>query len=200
MVQASIGDAEAPDEVFDRDDMLLVWFGGKDDGGAPGPKAFADPAISFEDFQMRHDDGTFVGSIARFLAADGRGSAGVNGKFEVEDRKFDAGTVEAIPMGLDDVDDGFASFRGDIDAYDEVLVELWQVALALPKMDVSADVDKGFRGMADGLAKLLEFEYALVDVIAVVHWNVAVDGLGAPDLGWDFDHQSTSQRKGRGGG
>ena len=123
MVQASIGDAEAPDEVVNRDDMLLVGFGGKDDGGAPGPKAFADPAISFEDVQMRHDDGTFMGSIARFLAADGRGGASVDGKFEVEDRKLDAGTVEAVPMGLDDVDDGLSCGWSNMRPDNKVFVE-----------------------------------------------------------------------------
>jgi hypothetical protein len=140
-----------------------------------------------------------MGAISRLLAADRRRGAGFNGKFEVKDGKLDAGTIEAIPMRLDDVYDSFTNLWGNIDTDNEVFVELRQVTLTLPEMDVGADIDKRFGRVADGLAKLFKFKDALIDVIAIIHWNIAVNGLGAPDLRRNLDHQGVSEWRGRGG-
>ncbi len=40
-----------------------------------------------------------------FFAADSRGSAGINGKFKVEDWFLDAGFVEAVLVAFDDGND-----------------------------------------------------------------------------------------------
>ena len=60
----------------------------------------------------------------RLLAADRWRGAGINGKFEVEDRKLDACTVKAIPVGFDDVNDSLVDLRSNIEADNKVLVEL----------------------------------------------------------------------------
>jgi hypothetical protein len=124
LIQAAIRDAQAPDEVFNGQDMFLVGLSSEDDGGAPGAKASADPAISLQDFDVRHDDLAFVGPIMGLLAADRRRGTGIDGKFEIQDRKLDTGAVEAIPMGFNDVDDGLAGFRSNVEADNKILVEL----------------------------------------------------------------------------
>jgi hypothetical protein len=51
--------------------------------------------------------------------------------------------------------------------------------------------------VANGVAELLKFENAVVDVVTVIHRNVAIDGLGAPNFGRDLDDKSTRRRGGR---
>jgi hypothetical protein len=83
LVQFAIGDAHAPDEVGDICDLFLVRFGGKDDGGSPGPFAWVDPTIIEENIDLIHDDFTFMRSVVRFSAADWGGTTGVDGEVKV---------------------------------------------------------------------------------------------------------------------
>lgn len=127
------------------------------------------------------------------LTADRWRSTGVNSKFEVKNRELDAGTVETIPMGFNDVDNGGAGGKINIKTDDKVLVKFRLVARALPLVNVGANVDEGFRRVADGAAELLKLENTLIDVVTVVHRNVTVNGLGTPNLGWDFDDKDLSR-------
>jgi hypothetical protein len=47
LVETAIGNAQAPNELEDIGDVLLVRFGSKDDGRAPRPKASPDPTVAF---------------------------------------------------------------------------------------------------------------------------------------------------------
>jgi hypothetical protein len=152
------------------------------------------PAVGFEDVDVRHDDLAFVRSIVGLLATDGRRGAGIDSEFEVKDRKLDASAIEAVPMRFDDVDNGGANVGCDVRADGEVLCKFGKVSLAVPYMDVGADVGERFRWVAEGFAKLLEFEDAVVNIIAVVHRNVTVNRLRAPDLGRNVDGKGTGCR------
>jgi hypothetical protein len=44
---------------------------------------------------------------------------------------------------------------------------------------------------------LLEFENTVVEVVAVVHWDIPVDWFRAPDFGWDVDGEGTGERRKR---
>ena len=90
-------------------------------------------------------------------------------------------------MRLDDVDNGGTGFWRDVEADDEVLVKFRQVSFTFPDMNVCADVDKRLRWVADGFAILLELKDAVVDIVGVVQWKVAVDRFGAPNLGRNID-------------
>ena len=59
-VQMTIRDTHTANELVDIHDMFLMGFGCKNDRGAPCAKIFADPAVGFEDFELLHDDLTFV--------------------------------------------------------------------------------------------------------------------------------------------
>ena len=72
---------------------------------------------------MLHDCFAFMRPTPRLLAADGRGGAGVDCEFKVQNRELDAGSTKTVPAQLDDVDDGGADFRRNIEADDEVLVK-----------------------------------------------------------------------------
>jgi hypothetical protein len=55
--------------------------------------------------------------------------------------------------------------------------------VTVPKVDVGADIDKRFRGVADSFAVLFELEDTVINVITVVHGKVAVHRFGTPNLG-----------------
>ena len=193
LVQTTIRDAHAPNEIDDIHNVFLVRFGGKDNGRAPRPETFPDPAVGFEDVNVGHDDLTLVRSVVGFLAADRRRGASVDSKFEIENRKLDACAVEAVPVRLNDVDDSGADLGSNIEANDEVLGKFWKVSFTIPQVDVGADVGKRFRWVAEGSAELFELEDALVKVVAVIHGDIAVDRFGAPYLGWNIDDKGTSK-------
>ena len=58
-------------------------------------------------------------------------------------------------------------------------------------MDVGSDVREWFWGMTDRPTELFKFEDAVIDVVAVVHRNVAVDWLRAPEVWRNIDDKST---------
>jgi hypothetical protein len=95
---------------------------------------------------------------------------------------------------LDDVDNGSADLGSNISPDEEVLGKFRKVARAIPYMNVSSDVGERFRRMAEGFAKLFEFKNGLVDVVAVVEWDVSVDGLGAPYFRGNVDGEGTGSR------
>ena len=133
-----------------------------------------------------------------FFAADGRRGAGVDCEFEIQDWELNAGSTKAVPVRLDDVDNGAANFGGDVDANNKGLGKLGEIAFAFPYMDIGADVDEMFWRVVDGFPKLLEFKDALVNVVRLVHWDLFIDRLGLPDLRRYFDDESTSWDGGEG--
>ena len=143
---------------------------------------FPDPAVGPKHHDMFHDDFRFMGTAMRFLAANRRRPASVDGEFKTQDRKLHTLGIEAIPMRLNDGDDALASGWVDVRTDDEVLVEFSLVALAIPQTDVGANVGERFRRMAECLAELLEFEDAVVDVVAAVHRDTMIDRLGTPQF------------------
>jgi hypothetical protein len=54
-------------------------------------------------------------------------------------------------------------------------------------MNIGANIDERFGRVADGIAELLKFEDAVVDVVAAVHRNITVDEIGPPNFGRCFD-------------
>jgi hypothetical protein len=95
---------------------------------------------------------------------------------------------------LDDSDDVSTDSRGNVGADDEILLEFRKIALSVPKVNIGANINERFGRVADGITELLKFEDAVVDVVAVIHRNITVDGLGSPNFGRDFDHKSTRTR------
>ena len=89
----------------------MVRFGGKDNQGAPGALTNADPTVVEENIKMLHNDFAFVRTVVWFAATNGRGAAGVDTKFEIEDGEANAFGREAVPMRLDNIDDS-GSTRG----------------------------------------------------------------------------------------
>jgi hypothetical protein len=55
-------------------------------------------------------------------------------------------------------------------------------------MDVGADIDEGLGWVTEGFAKLLKLKDAFVDIITVVGLDIMIKGLGAPNLGRNFNH------------
>jgi hypothetical protein len=98
LVQATVRNAHTPNKIEDVEDMLLMRLGGEDDRGAPRPITFTDPSVAEEDFNVLHDNLTLVRPIMGLLATNGGGTTSVDGEFEVEDRKLNAGRIEAVPM------------------------------------------------------------------------------------------------------
>ncbi len=112
--------------------MFLMRFGGKNDGGTPGAITFTNPTVAKEDIDMFHDDLAFVGTVVRFLAADRRRGASVDGKFKIENWKSDASGIETVPMRLDDRDDRRADSRVDGRPDNKILGEFSDVAIVVP--------------------------------------------------------------------
>jgi hypothetical protein len=77
---------------------------------------------------------------------------------------------------------------------DEVLVKFGKVAFSVPKVNVGAGVGEGSGRVADRTTVLFEKKDAVVDVIAVVHGNVAIDRFRAPKLRRHVDNKGMGNR------
>jgi len=188
LVEAAIRNAHAPNKIEDVEDVFLVRLSSKDDGRAPRSETLADPVISLEDFKLLHDNFAFMRSIMWLLTADGSRGTSIDGEFEVENGKLHTSTIKTIPVRFDDVDDGLANGGRNVKADEKVLGKFREIALAVPDMDVSANVNERLRRMAEGLAELFEFKHTLVDVVGIVHGDVLIDRFGSPNFGRNFDH------------
>jgi hypothetical protein len=135
-----------------------------------------------------------VRPIMGLLATNGGGTTSVDGEFEVEDRKLNAGRIEAVPMGFEDGDDGRAGGRVDSRTDNKVLGEFGKVPSAVPKVKIGAIIGERGRGMTNRTAVLLKKKDAIVNIIAVVHGNAAIDRLRAPELRGDVDDERMSNR------
>lgn len=58
-------------------------------------------------------------------------------------------------------------------------------------MNVGTDVDERLGRVADGLSELLELEDTFVNVGGIIHGNIFVDRLGAPNLRRNLDDKCT---------
>jgi hypothetical protein len=183
LVETTVRDAHAPNKVQNIQDVFLMRFGSEDDGRTPRSITLTDPTVAEENEDMLHDDLALVRPVMRFLATDRRRAAGVDSEFKMEDGKLDASGVEAVPMRLDDGDDGGADGGSDGWPNNKILGELVDIAVVVPQVDVGARIGEWCRRMTDGTTVLFKEEYALIDVVAVVHGNVLIGRLGAPKFG-----------------
>ncbi len=95
LTEATTRDTKAPNELVDADDVLLMRFGGKCNGGSPSAMTFSDPTIGFENFQMLHDDLAFMGSAVWLLATNRTRSISVSLLYSSD--------AADEPLGLDSV-------------------------------------------------------------------------------------------------
>ena len=104
-VEATVGDAEAPDEVIDILDVFLMGFGGKYNHGEPAGEAreCADPPRVKKGCQLVGDNFGFMDSIAGRAAGNRVCGAGVDAKFVVEDGSRCSTCSERVPATVDDV-------------------------------------------------------------------------------------------------
>jgi hypothetical protein len=195
LVEATIRHAHAPNKVQIIQDVFLMGFGGKDDGRTPRPITFADPTVAKENVDVLHDDLAFVGPVVWFLAACRRRAASVDGELKMEDGKLDAGGVEAVPMRLDDRDDGSADSGVDGRPDNKTLGEFSDIAVVVPQVEVGARVGKWCRRMADSTTVLFKNEHALVDVVTVIHGDALIVRLGAPKFGRDSNDERAGGAK-----
>jgi hypothetical protein len=143
---------------------------------------------------MLHDNLTLVRPTMGLLAADWSGTTSGDGEFEMEDRELNASRTETVPMGFNDGDDGRAGGRVNSRTDNKVLGEFGKVPSAVPKVKVGAIVGERCRGMTNRTAVLFKKKDAVVDVVAAVHGNAAIDRLWAPELRGDVDDQRMSNR------
>jgi hypothetical protein len=109
-----------------------------------------------ENIKMLHNDFAFVRTVVWFAATNGRGAAGVDTKFEIEDGEANAFGIEAVPMRLDNIDDSGANRGRSGRVNDKILREFGRVAGRIPQMDIGASVDKGNNGMVNGATIMFE--------------------------------------------
>jgi hypothetical protein len=87
---------------------------------------------------VTHDDWFFVNAVTGAATTDRRGTAGVDGELEAEDRFGGAGFIKTVPVlpneGLQPGSDGWAGGCADM----EVGSELGGVTVLIPEMDVVA--------------------------------------------------------------
>jgi hypothetical protein len=132
LVETTIGDTHAPNKIQNIQNMFLMRFGGKDDGRTPRAITFSDPTVAEEDIDMLHDNLAFVGTVVGFLAACRRRPTSVDGKFEMEDGKLDTSRIEAVPMRLDDTDNGGADSGVDGRPNNKALGEFGDITIVVP--------------------------------------------------------------------
>ena len=87
--------------------------------------------------------------------------------------------------------------RFGIRTNNKIFFEFRKVTLGIPEMNVRASAGEGGGRMADGFAVLFEKEHALIDVVTVIHRNVAISGFGSPKLRRNFNDKDMSGRKER---
>ena len=119
----------------------------------------------------------------------------------MKDGFHDASRVKAIPIGLNDGDNASTDSRFGIRTDNEILVKFRKVTLAIPEIDVRASVKEGNRRVADGFAvTFFKKEHTLINVITVLHRDVAIKGFRSPKLrrnGNDKDRGRRKNRRGR---
>jgi hypothetical protein len=144
-----------------------------------------------------HDNLAFVGSIMGFFTTDRRRATSIDSKFKVENWVLDASRIKTVPMGLDDGNNRGTNSRVDVGVNDKILFKFREVTLSIPKVNISTGVREWGWWMANSFAITLEEEDALVNIVAVVHRNVAVSRFGAPHFGRNIDDKSVSRTSGR---
>ena len=108
-IEQLVVDTEAPDEVSNVLNVLLVGFGGKDNLGAPGASTRANPSLVKQVINVGLHNWFFMYAIVGLAACNGLGCTGINAKLEATDRAANTGSIKAVPIVLDD--------RGEFSAY-----------------------------------------------------------------------------------
>ena len=108
-VEQSVVDTEAPDEVGDVLNVLLVGFGGKDNLGAPGASTRVNPSLVKQVINVGLHNWFFMYAIVGLAACDGLGCTSINAKLETANRAMNTSSIKAVPIVLDD--------RGEFSTY-----------------------------------------------------------------------------------
>jgi hypothetical protein len=181
LVEVVVQNAHAPDEIIDISNVFLMRLGSKDNGWTPGAIATTDPTVIEQNLDVSHNDFAFVRSIVRLLLATDRGRAtSVNGEPKVEKREFYTSWIKTVPVQFNDEDNGRVDGRVNVWATNEVLGKSGKVAVAIPEMDVSASIGKWNERVTDSFAVAFKKEYTVINVVAVIHWDVLVKWFWAP--------------------
>jgi hypothetical protein len=70
-----------------------------------------------------------------------------------------------------------------------MFMEFRAVAIVVPEMYVGAGRNKGKGCTSNGIAILGKHEQVIVDIIAVIEWDILVFGFRAPNLGRNVNHE-----------
>ena len=101
-IEQLVVDTEAPDEVSNVLNVLLVGFGGKDNLGAPGASTRVNPSLVKQVVNVGLHNWFFMYAIVGLVACDRLGCTGINAKLETADRAVNTGSIKAVPIVLDD--------------------------------------------------------------------------------------------------
>ena len=160
--------------------MFLVGFSSKNDRGAPWAKAGSNPTVVEEDFNLFHNNCTLVRAVMGLFATDRWGGASIDSKFEAKDGIFDAFRVKTVPMIFNDRYNGRSGRGVNIGRNDKILGKLKRVAGLIPEMYVGTWIGERGGRDADCFSKFFKEKYRFVNVITVVHGDIAVSRFGAP--------------------
>ena len=169
----------------------------KNDEGAPSALTQANPTIVEENLNLGHNDLAFMGPITRLPAADWWRPASINSEFEMKDGFHDASRIKAIPIGLNDGDNASTDSRIGISTDNEILVKFRKVTLAIPEMDVRASFGEGNGRVADGFAVTFKNEHTLINVVTVLHRDIAIKRFRSPKLRRNENDIDRGRRKNR---
>jgi hypothetical protein len=87
--------------------------------------------------------------------------------------------------------------RFGIRTNNEILVKFRKVTLAFSEMDVRASVGEGNRRVADGFTVTFKKEHTLINVVTVLHRDIAVKGFRSPKLRRNGNDKNRGRRKNR---
>ena len=163
-----------------------MGFGSKNDGGARSTLTQANSTIVEENLNLSHNDLAFMGPITRLPAANWWQPTSINSEFEMKDGFHDVSRIKAIPIGLNDGDNVGTYSRIGISTDNEILFKFREVMLAIPEMDV-----------ADCFAVTFKKEHTLIDVVTVLHRDVAIKRFGSPQLRRNGNDKDRGGRKNR---
>jgi hypothetical protein len=101
LVESTTRHTHAPNKVRNVKNVLLMGFGGKDNGGTPRSVPFANPPVAKQDFNVLHDD-LAPSHAARSAAScnrQERGAASFKSQFEAKNGEVNPSRRKLVPFG-----------------------------------------------------------------------------------------------------